>query len=105
MIELPCPAAYPTSRLTPLRFVDSELPVAPVSPTTGSKAWDILSGTIKHTLNRSKGELIVSPGIMTGNTDTRRVAELPHLLRASRLKTLIAGITGISPETSSDSLL
>ncbi|GAA6012255.1 hypothetical protein JCM11491_007073 [Sporobolomyces phaffii] len=48
----------------------NELPPAPVSPTTDSTAWDVLAGTILHTLDRSNN-LVVAPGIMSGNTDTR----------------------------------
>ncbi|GAA5878662.1 hypothetical protein JCM16303_002161 [Sporobolomyces ruberrimus] len=48
----------------------NELEPAPVSPTTDSVAWDVLAGTILHTLDRSN-DLVVAPGIMTGNTDTR----------------------------------
>lgn len=48
----------------------NELAPAPVSPTRGSQAWRVLSGTILHTLDHSD-DLVVAPGIMTGNTDTR----------------------------------
>ncbi|GAA5928677.1 M20 family metallopeptidase [Sporobolomyces koalae] len=48
----------------------NELQPAPVSPTSGSVAWDVLAGTIRHTLDRDD-QLVVAPAIMTGNTDTR----------------------------------
>ncbi|GAA5980696.1 hypothetical protein JCM5350_006355 [Sporobolomyces pararoseus] len=47
----------------------NELPPAPVSP-TNTETWKVLEGTILHTLDRSN-DLVVAPGIMTGNTDTR----------------------------------
>ncbi|GAA5893738.1 hypothetical protein JCM5296_001121 [Sporobolomyces johnsonii] len=46
---------------------------APVSP-VDSPAWDLFSGTLKHTFGPRSGnssELVVAPAIMTGNTDTR----------------------------------
>ncbi|GAA5836168.1 hypothetical protein JCM3766R1_001983 [Sporobolomyces carnicolor] len=48
----------------------NELPPAPISPTVGSEAWDVLAGTILHTLDHAD-DMIVSPGLSTGNTDTR----------------------------------
>lgn len=47
-----------------------ELEVAPVTPTTveGTTAYSVLSGTTRALYGR---EMTVSPGIMTGNTDTR----------------------------------
>ncbi|GAA5963110.1 hypothetical protein JCM3765_001773 [Sporobolomyces pararoseus] len=53
-----------------LRVVSiNELPPAPVSP-TNTETWKVLEGTILHTLDHSN-DLVVAPGIMTGNTDTR----------------------------------
>ncbi|KAF8141984.1 hypothetical protein EV363DRAFT_41098 [Boletus edulis] len=56
---------------------DSALVPAPVTPTTGSRPYELLSGTIRSTLEthlRTDGlpmTAVVSPGLMTGNTDTR----------------------------------
>jgi len=52
-----------------------ELEPAPRTPTTG-KQWDFLSGTIKATYNAHRGldgdnNIFMSPGMSTGNTDTR----------------------------------
>ncbi|KAI0272775.1 carboxypeptidase S [Gloeopeniophorella convolvens] len=61
---------------------------APVTPTAEDSApWQLLSGTIKATYNSHRGldgaeNVIVSPGIMSGNTDTRYYWDLtPHIIR------------------------
>jgi len=61
---------------------------APVTPTSGdSVPWQLLSGTIKATFNAHRGlegedNIFVSPGIMTGNTDTRYYWKLTrHIVR------------------------
>ncbi|KAI0296515.1 carboxypeptidase S [Multifurca ochricompacta] len=61
---------------------------APVTPTGENSApWQLLSGTIKATYNVHRGlegadNVFVSPGIMSGNTDTRYYWKLtPHIIR------------------------
>jgi Gly-Xaa carboxypeptidase len=61
---------------------------APVTPVTeGSTPWHLLSGTIKATFNSHRGldgadNIIVSPGITSGNTDTRYYWNLTrHIVR------------------------
>lgn len=50
---------------------------APVSPTDGSGAWQLLSGTILSSLGTSPRaeivdkRIVVSPGIMVANSDTK----------------------------------
>ncbi|KAG6374707.1 hypothetical protein JVT61DRAFT_4077 [Boletus reticuloceps] len=59
---------------------DSALIPAPVTPTTGSRPYELLSGTIRSTLQthlRKDGfpmTAVVSPGLMTGNTGKRRTS-------------------------------
>ena len=49
---------------------DEKTHVTPITPTSG-KVWDVISGTIRHSL-ASQGGLVVPVGtIMAGNTDTR----------------------------------
>ncbi|CAK7243301.1 MAG: hypothetical protein STHCBS139747_004819 [Sporothrix thermara] len=47
-----------------------ELPVAPVTPTTGD-VWDLFSGTIQDTFAFEGGRVVPVGDIMNGNTDTR----------------------------------
>lgn len=47
---------------------DTKLEPAPVTPTSGSTAFEVLSGTTRTLYGK---DLLVAPGIMTGNTDTR----------------------------------
>ncbi|KAI0295384.1 carboxypeptidase S [Multifurca ochricompacta] len=61
---------------------------APVTPHSEDSApWQLLSGTIKATYNAHRGlegadNIIVSPGIMSGNTDTRSYWKLTeHIIR------------------------
>jgi Gly-Xaa carboxypeptidase len=61
---------------------------APVTPFDEDSApWQLLSGTIKATYNAHRGlnsedNIFVSPGIMTGNTDTRYYWNLTrHIVR------------------------
>ncbi|KAI0032673.1 carboxypeptidase S [Vararia minispora EC-137] len=49
---------------------------APITPTDGNSAWELLSGTIKSSLKTSSRTpvgtaIIVAPGLSLGNTDTR----------------------------------
>lgn len=55
-----------TGRIT-LEYFDEPLEPAPVSP-TDTEAYKIFSGTIKQVLGH---DIVVSPSIMTGNTDTK----------------------------------
>ncbi|KAI0072680.1 carboxypeptidase S [Panus rudis PR-1116 ss-1] len=58
---------------------------APITPTGKDAApFQLLAGTIKATYNAHRGgkDVIVSPGIMSGNTDTRYYWKLtPHIFR------------------------
>ncbi|KAI6117458.1 hypothetical protein EV401DRAFT_1969446 [Pisolithus croceorrhizus] len=62
---------------------------APVTPTEGDDAipYKILSGSIKAAFNKNRGiegdsTVIVSPGLMSGNTDTTYYWRLtPHIIR------------------------
>jgi len=62
---------------------------APVTPTDDSAPWQLLSGTIKATYNAHRNlegvdNIVVSPGIMSGNTDTRYYWKLTsHIVRYS----------------------
>ncbi|KAK7686392.1 hypothetical protein QCA50_010616 [Cerrena zonata] len=56
---------------------------APITPLDAA-AYQLVSGTIKATYDAHRGgdEVIVSPGIMSGNTDTRYYWDLtPHIFR------------------------
>ncbi|KAI0067051.1 carboxypeptidase S [Artomyces pyxidatus] len=66
----------------------SALEPAPVTPTdTSAVPYRVLSGTIKATYNAHRGlmgddNIVVSPGIMGGNTDTQFYWKLtPHIIR------------------------
>ncbi|KAH8996149.1 hypothetical protein EDB86DRAFT_3157955 [Lactarius hatsudake] len=78
---------------------ESGLEPAPVTPTDEDSApWQLLSGTIKATYNSHRGleggdNIFVSPGVMSGNTDTRYYWKLtPHIVRYSHL-------SGVDPST------
>ncbi|KAH9066868.1 hypothetical protein EDB87DRAFT_466588 [Lactarius vividus] len=71
---------------------ESELEPAPVTPTDEDSApWQLMSGTIKAAYNAHRGlegedNIFVSPGVMSGNTDTRFYWKLtPHIMRYSHL--------------------
>ncbi|KAI9440734.1 hypothetical protein H4582DRAFT_2074521 [Lactarius indigo] len=71
---------------------ESGLEPAPVTPTDEDSApWQLLSGTIKATYNAHRGlegadNIFVSPGVMSGNTDTRYYWKLtPHIVRYSHV--------------------
>ncbi|KAI1122264.1 hypothetical protein F5Y10DRAFT_287307 [Nemania abortiva] len=50
--------------------------ITPQSPTSGP-IWDTFAGTVRYTFARQAPTVVVAPGAMTGNTDTR------HYLRLS----------------------
>jgi len=84
------PAGAPTAgKLILTDAWGTALEPAPVTPTNGSAPWQLLSGTIKATYNTHRDiegadNIIVSPGIMSGNTDTRYYWKLtPHIVRYS----------------------
>ncbi|KIJ65646.1 hypothetical protein HYDPIDRAFT_110778 [Hydnomerulius pinastri MD-312] len=61
---------------------------APITPTEGDAVpYEVLSGTIKAAYNSHRGvtgndNIIISPGIMSGNTDTKFYWKLtPHIFR------------------------
>lgn len=64
------------------------LDIAPLTPTTGNEAapYKLLSGTIKATYNAHRSlegdNIVVGPGMPTGNTDTKYYWNLtPHIFR------------------------
>lgn len=64
-----------------LRVAGVELEPAPISPTDASilSPWSVLSGTIKALYGE---DIIVAPGLMTGNTDTKYYWDLTkHIFR------------------------
>jgi Gly-Xaa carboxypeptidase len=84
------PKAAPTAgKLTLTDAWGTALEPAPVTPTEDSAPWRLLSGTIKAAYNAHRGlegadNIFVSPGIMSGNTDTRYYWKLtPHIIRYS----------------------
>ncbi|KAF9218981.1 carboxypeptidase S [Gyrodon lividus] len=79
--------AYGTLTLS-TAFGKGGLEPAPITPTEGDAApYQLLSGSIKAAYNSHRGitgddNIIVSPGIMSGNTDTRFYWKLtPHIFR------------------------
>ncbi|KAI0423528.1 hypothetical protein F5Y09DRAFT_348800 [Xylaria sp. FL1042] len=44
--------------------------ITPQSPASGP-IWDTFAGTVRHTFARQASNVVVAPGAMTGNTDTR----------------------------------
>ncbi|KAF2968315.1 hypothetical protein GQX73_g5291 [Xylaria multiplex] len=44
--------------------------ITPETPTHGP-IWDTFAGTVRHTFAREASKVVVAPGAMTGNTDTR----------------------------------
>ncbi|KAI9510035.1 hypothetical protein F5148DRAFT_977310 [Russula earlei] len=77
-----------TGTLTLTDAWGANLEPAPVTPTGKDSApWQLLSGTIKATYNSHRGvegadNIFVSPGIMSGNTDTRYYWNLTrHIVR------------------------
>lgn len=60
-----------TGRIT-LEYFDEPLEPAPVSP-LDTEAYKVFSGTIKQVLG---DDVVVSPSIMTGNTDTKYMWDL-----------------------------
>ncbi|KAH9066871.1 hypothetical protein EDB87DRAFT_1721053 [Lactarius vividus] len=83
------PDGVPTAgKLTLTDAWESGLEPAPVTPTDEDSApWRLLSGTIKATYNSHRGlegadNIFVSPGVMSGNTDTMSYWKLtPHIVR------------------------
>ncbi|KAI9440732.1 hypothetical protein H4582DRAFT_2074519 [Lactarius indigo] len=79
---------HTAGRLTLEEAWESGLKPAPVTPTDEDSApWRLLSGTIKAAYNAHRGlegadNIFVSPGITSGNTDTRYYWKLtPHIVR------------------------
>ncbi|KIJ65156.1 hypothetical protein HYDPIDRAFT_39784 [Hydnomerulius pinastri MD-312] len=67
---------------------DTALEPAPITPTTGSGPYELLSGTILSTLQTNirtddfPSSAVVSPGLSTGNTDTKHYWNLTkHIFR------------------------
>ncbi|KAL4076563.1 hypothetical protein V8B97DRAFT_2102693 [Scleroderma yunnanense] len=65
---------------------------APITPIDGAVPFGLLSGTIKAAYNTHRGiegddNIIVGPGIMPGNTDTKHYWRLtPHIFRYGHLR-------------------
>ncbi|KAI0813574.1 hypothetical protein GGR55DRAFT_676506 [Xylaria sp. FL0064] len=49
--------------------------ITPQSPTSGP-IWDTFAGTVRHTFAHQASTVVVAPGAMTGNTDTRHYLNL-----------------------------
>ncbi|KAJ3546695.1 hypothetical protein NM208_g665 [Fusarium decemcellulare] len=49
--------------------------ITPQSPTSG-RVWDVFAGTVRNTFARQARTVVVAPGAMTGNTDTRHYLNL-----------------------------
>ncbi|KAI0967311.1 hypothetical protein F4678DRAFT_465562 [Xylaria arbuscula] len=57
--------------------------ITPQTPSSGF-IWDIFSGTVRHTFAQEASTVVVAPGAMTGNTDTRHYLNLSnHIYRWS----------------------
>ncbi|KAI1111540.1 hypothetical protein F5Y14DRAFT_306903 [Nemania sp. NC0429] len=57
--------------------------ITPQSPTQG-RVWDIFGGTVRHTFADQARHVVIAPGAMTGNTDTRHYLRLSdHIYRWS----------------------
>ncbi|KAF8328369.1 uncharacterized protein EI90DRAFT_3126162 [Cantharellus anzutake] len=82
----------PAGQLTLSHFLDDDLEPAPVSP-PDSAPFQLLAGTIRETWETGRGKdseepLIVAPGIMPANTDTKYFWKLtPHIFRYNHLGT------------------
>ncbi|EGO03557.1 hypothetical protein SERLA73DRAFT_46705 [Serpula lacrymans var. lacrymans S7.3] len=83
---------------------------APVSPTDENAApYDLLSGTIKAAYNSHRGikgdnNVVVSPGIMPGNTDTRHYWKLTdHIFRYRHVR--LGGCLPNNPHTVNEGIL
>ncbi|KAH8093807.1 carboxypeptidase S [Cristinia sonorae] len=65
----------------------ASLEPAPLTPTGDAAAYQLLAGTVKATYSSHRGlddtdDVVVSPGHMSGNTDTRYYWQLtPHIFR------------------------
>jgi len=87
--DITCDGGPTAGKLTLTDAWGTALEPAPVTPTDDSAPWQLLSGTIKATYNAHRGldgadNIFVSPGIMSGNTDTRYYWKLTqHLVRYS----------------------
>jgi len=89
---------------------------APVTPTGADAApYQLLSGTIKATYNTHRSindadSVIVAPGIMSGNTDTRFYWKLsPHIFRYNHHNSVgkdpVAGLHTVNEFTSVDAFM
>ncbi|KAI1170272.1 hypothetical protein F4777DRAFT_132326 [Nemania sp. FL0916] len=57
--------------------------ITPQSPTRGA-VWDTFAGTVRYTYANEASHVVVAPGAMTGNTDTRHYLNLsPNIYRWS----------------------
>ncbi|KDQ15508.1 hypothetical protein BOTBODRAFT_54770 [Botryobasidium botryosum FD-172 SS1] len=91
---------------------DKTLEPAPVTPTDAA-AYKLLSGTIRSAYANGRGrstgnKMIVAPGMMTGNTDTRHYWDLtPHIFRYGHAdsKDHFAGIHTINEAQKADGLV
>ncbi|KAI0251422.1 carboxypeptidase S [Lactifluus subvellereus] len=90
--SLVSPEGGPTEgTLTLTDAYGTALEPAPMTPTNEDSApWQLLSGTIKATYNAQRGlegdNVVVSPGVLSGNTDTKFYWKLtPHIFRYGHL--------------------
>ncbi|KIM59101.1 hypothetical protein SCLCIDRAFT_1039128 [Scleroderma citrinum Foug A] len=94
-------------------FEVKPLEPSPVTPSDGAAPFELLSGTIKATFNSHRriewdDNIIVTPGIMPCNTDTRYYSKLtPHILRYGHLRGTVidAGVHTVNEAISADNFM
>ncbi|KAI9350659.1 hypothetical protein BDR26DRAFT_929979 [Obelidium mucronatum] len=76
----------PSSGLVSVTTLPDSLEPAPITPTSG-KPFQLVAGTIRHSMPRGDENLYVSPSLPTGNSDTRYFHELSkHIFRFTPLR-------------------
>ncbi|KAF7338838.1 Carboxypeptidase S [Mycena sanguinolenta] len=92
----PSAAAYGTLELS----APQPLEPAPITPSgSGAKPYELLAGTIREVFRVARTgveDIVVAPGLMTGNTDTRYNWELSkHIFRYGHGNMITGGLGGI----------
>ncbi|KAF7338835.1 Carboxypeptidase S [Mycena sanguinolenta] len=92
----PSAAAYGTLDLS----APQPLEPAPITPSgSGAKPYELLAGTIREVFRVARTgveDIVVAPGLMTGNTDTRFNWELSkHIFRYGHGNMIAGGLGGI----------
>ncbi|KAH6891521.1 hypothetical protein B0T10DRAFT_485409 [Thelonectria olida] len=73
--ERPRPVWEPNYKGTLVLEAKKKSYVTPQSPTNGT-IWELFAGTVRNTFAREASTVVVAPGVMTGNTDTRHYMNL-----------------------------